>query len=43
MCGAICMIKGRTRIYKWDNIRGILICLVVIGHFIGYYTGSSDA
>lgn len=31
-----------TRIYKWDNIKFVLILLVVIGHFVDVYTSESD-
>lgn len=31
-----------TRIYKWDNIKFILILLVVLGHFVDVYTSESD-
>ena len=30
------------RLYKWDNIKGILITLVVVGHFIEPYLEVSD-
>lgn len=32
----------KTRIYKWDNVKALLIFLVVLGHFVTQYTGSSE-
>ncbi|MCD7755122.1 MAG: acyltransferase family protein, partial [Firmicutes bacterium] len=33
---------GRQRIEKWDIARGILIFLVVLGHFVAYYAEDSQ-
>ena len=30
------------RIYRWDNVKALLIYLVVLGHFVTQYAGSSE-
>ena len=32
----------QKRIYKFDNLKFLLIFLVVLGHFIDFYTGNSN-
>lgn len=36
------MDRKNTRVYRWDNIKSILIILVVIGHFIDIFISRSN-
>lgn len=33
---------GKERVYLWDNVKALLIILVVMGHFVTQYTGSNE-
>ncbi len=36
------MAETKTRVYLWDNVKALLIFLVVMGHFVTQFTGSSE-
>ncbi|MBQ0014156.1 MAG: acyltransferase family protein [Clostridia bacterium] len=33
---------GKERVFLWDNVKTLLIILVVMGHFVTQYTGSNE-
>ena len=35
------MAETKPRLYLWDNVKSLLIILVVMGHFVTQYTGSN--
>ncbi|MCQ2461626.1 MAG: acyltransferase family protein [Clostridia bacterium] len=36
------MADSKPRVYLWDNVKALLIILVVMGHFITQFTGSNE-
>lgn len=36
------MADTKPRVYLWDNVKALLIILVVMGHFVTQYTGSNE-
>ncbi len=36
------MAETKPRLYLWDNVKSLLIILVVMGHFVTQYTGSNE-
>lgn len=36
------MSETKPRLYLWDNVKSLLIILVVMGHFVTQYTGSNE-
>ncbi|MBR5976297.1 MAG: hypothetical protein IK046_00625 [Clostridia bacterium] len=35
------MAETKQRLYLWDNVKALLIVLVVLGHFVTQFTGQS--
>lgn len=36
------MAETKSRVFLWDNVKALLILVVVMGHFVTQYTGSSE-